>query len=80
MTVEYGHETNHACEHGKLGGQYCAACNPPNPRLMAMERACARNWFETHPSGLESAAEFEQAIEDLAEQFFHYLNGWQEEG
>lgn len=28
MSVEYGHETNHACEHGKFAGEYCEKCDP----------------------------------------------------
>jgi hypothetical protein len=29
MTVEYGHETNHACEHGVLTAEnHCERCDP----------------------------------------------------
>jgi hypothetical protein len=58
----------------------------PEPKLMSMERACARKWLEANPTaGHEpfknlpasySEAQFEKDVEALALQIFHYMNGY----
>jgi hypothetical protein len=51
----------------------------PQPKLMSMERACARKWLEANPPCVllaSTGAEFEQTVEALALHIFHYMNGF----